>query len=255
MSFYLYTTSLTIPLLLSVYIILGFVHTVSAWSTFSSKCSTPATYTNYISSADIRGTLDILWSCTFTLFICTWTVQHLNIPRQRRVIASSKLQSLKWTFQSIQYRSKWMIFSLIFPEVLVGQEFQEWVLAQRSYEDLKEQSTIDDSEWSLTHAFFANMGGFVLNIKEDSGPVTSGNNPVRKSVEGGKPTNTTQLHVEHAIIQNDEETPAQVTGPIPTAEQTLLTEVSDEIVKTQGLSSEQLSKETKEELKVKAESI
>jgi hypothetical protein len=32
----------------------------------------------------VRGTFDILWSCIITLLICTWTVQHLNVPPPRR---------------------------------------------------------------------------------------------------------------------------------------------------------------------------
>jgi len=42
----------------------------------------PATV-NFVSSADKRGTMDILLGCLFTIIACTRSVQHLNIPEQR----------------------------------------------------------------------------------------------------------------------------------------------------------------------------
>jgi hypothetical protein len=38
------------------------------------------TVTAWVSSADRRGTGDILYSCTFTILLCIFTVLHLNIP-------------------------------------------------------------------------------------------------------------------------------------------------------------------------------
>jgi len=31
-------------------------------------------------SPNQRGTMDIVWSCLFTVFICVWTAVHLNVP-------------------------------------------------------------------------------------------------------------------------------------------------------------------------------
>lgn len=38
---------------------------------------------SFVSAPNVRGTLDILWSCLATIIACTYTVLHLNIPEQR----------------------------------------------------------------------------------------------------------------------------------------------------------------------------
>jgi len=48
-----------------------------------------------------RGTFGILW----TMFLCTWTVQHLNIPNPK----DSRLEKLL-------RKVKWMIITAIAPE-------------------------------------------------------------------------------------------------------------------------------------------
>ena len=35
----------------------------------------------WASQPNNRGTLDILWSCLFTVFLCTWVMLFLNLPR------------------------------------------------------------------------------------------------------------------------------------------------------------------------------
>ena len=45
-------------------------------SKFSTNCTIPAESTTIVSSANIRGTFDILRSGLFTIFICIWTRTH-----------------------------------------------------------------------------------------------------------------------------------------------------------------------------------
>jgi hypothetical protein len=48
------------------------------------NCTIPAEGLHSLVSAPyVRGTLDILWSCLATIIACTYTVLHLNIPKQR----------------------------------------------------------------------------------------------------------------------------------------------------------------------------
>jgi len=61
-----------------------------------------------------------------------------------------------------------MAWSLILPELLVGLEFQNLMMALKSVEEMREFSAEDGVEWTLTHAFFANMGGFVLKVTSES---------------------------------------------------------------------------------------
>src|SRR5436305_7890877 len=66
-------------LALSLLILIGLA---SASTIFHPNCSIPSQPVNLVLAPGVRGTFDILWTCVFTLLVCTWTVQHLNIPEQ-----------------------------------------------------------------------------------------------------------------------------------------------------------------------------
>ena len=73
---------LTAAMLRSLFL-LSLPASLHAYTTFNTTCSTLPGVVNYVSLADTRGTMDILWSCLFTIIACTWTVLHLNAPEQR----------------------------------------------------------------------------------------------------------------------------------------------------------------------------
>jgi hypothetical protein len=131
----------------------------------------------YVDSASIRGTLDIFWSCFFTLLICTWTAQHLNVPAQRlgREPESTK-EYVTSIFSTFWSKLKWMIITLVLPEFLVGRAVQDWMLAWRYAKDrgLREFAVQDGQEWTIVHAFYANMGGFILKVRVQDGQISSG---------------------------------------------------------------------------------
>jgi hypothetical protein len=60
---------------------------------------------------------------------------------------------------------------LILPELLLGLEYQNLMMALRSHDEMKELARQDRVEWSLTHAFFANAGGFVLKVESSSSAI------------------------------------------------------------------------------------
>ena len=74
-----------------------------------------------------RGTMDILQSSLFTILICTWTVQHLNIPTP----SDSKRRRL---FRKIW----WMLITVLVPEFLLVHVIMERKMAFESaaYEKL-----------------------------------------------------------------------------------------------------------------------
>jgi hypothetical protein len=101
----------------------------------------------WVSSPDQRGTLDILWSCTVTVFLCSWSVLFLNVsakPGNR---------------PSLLTKFSWLIFTIFFPEILATFAQNQWLSARHSVCEFKKLGFLD---WSLTHAFFADMGGFML---------------------------------------------------------------------------------------------
>lgn len=61
---------------------------------------------------------------------------------------------------------KWMALTLILPEFLLGRAYQEWLMAYRSRKEMQQLNSAGGFEWTLAHAFYANMGGFMLECKK-----------------------------------------------------------------------------------------
>jgi hypothetical protein len=133
-----------------------------AYTTFDTVCSTPPIAVNYVSSADTRGTLDILWSCLFTIIACTWTVQHLNVPEQREGRDPGRLGDIKWGMKRGWTSTKWMLATVIAPEILLAKYWGDLENAREDLEKFKEFAAEDNVPWTLSHCLFANMGGFVI---------------------------------------------------------------------------------------------
>lgn len=122
---------------------------------------------------DGRGTLDIIWSSAITIFLCSWTVLCLNVPLKR------------WSGARVLWQ-KFLMAGLgaLGPEFILQTAIGQWASAKRSVKafqelertqrehDQLEDAQIEDAQlkrgqperaqWSMTHAFFADMGGFEL---------------------------------------------------------------------------------------------
>ena len=106
----------------------------------------------WIHQPDGRGTLDIIQSCLLTMFLCSWSVLCLNVPAR-----SDKRWSL------LILKMKWMVFTIFFPEVVVAFAAEQWESACQSVEDFVSSGY---PQWTMRHAFFADMGGFLLQTPE-----------------------------------------------------------------------------------------
>jgi hypothetical protein len=170
--------------------------------------------------------LSIIKTCAATIFACTWTIQHLNVPATN---------DGEW--RRFFRACKWMLVTVLLPEFILAHAILELVLAIRSMESKKapplvgrdpsqgeirveypawmpvipafvtawsairseslwvntiETQAFDEGQtcperpsrkytWTLTHAYFANMGGFVsalpLGKPGDPRPVSSPEQP------------------------------------------------------------------------------
>ncbi|EPE32599.1 hypothetical protein GLAREA_07733 [Glarea lozoyensis ATCC 20868] len=101
------------------------------------------------------------------MLICTWTVQHLNLPAQSpdSLTGSSKLRR---TLKRAWTRVKWMVITLIAPEFLAGKAFQDFMMARKSRNQMRKFVGTDCVSWSLAHAYYANMGGFILKVDPEA---------------------------------------------------------------------------------------
>ena len=134
----------------------------AAYTVFNTHCSASTGVVNFVSSPDTRGTLDILWSCLLTIFACTWTLQHLNVPRQRQDWKSGLWADTKWKLKGVLDALKWMLYTVIAPELIFGIAVGEYHNARIVTKRLKNYARQDGVPWTTTHSYFANMGGYSI---------------------------------------------------------------------------------------------
>jgi hypothetical protein len=147
--------------------LLSFVAITHAYTTFDITCTLPSAPANFVSSPNARGTLDILWSCLFTIIACTWTVQHLNVPEQREGGDPSFFGDIKWILRSAWTSTKWMLATMLAPELLLAKSWGDRQDARYDLNELKSFASEDGVPWTMTHCLFANMGGFVIRSYSD----------------------------------------------------------------------------------------
>jgi hypothetical protein len=106
----------------------------------------------YVPAPRSRGTISLLLSCLTTAFLCTWTVQHLDVPQSdnRRTKRASFLM-----------KAAWMATTAILPEVVVARAVEEYKDAREVQQEL---SSVDRGVWSLRQAFFLRMHGLVYKL-------------------------------------------------------------------------------------------
>ena len=114
----------------------------------------------WVAQPNTRGTLDIVWSSLFTIFICTFTLLCLNLP-------APKDTEWQWT----RRRLWWMLLAIAGPEFVLTAACGQLGTAQESVAAFKE---LDYPQWTVRHGFFADMGGFLFEPRDGIPfPVTS----------------------------------------------------------------------------------
>ena len=121
---------------------------------YTNQCFDNATglRVGWTQSPSRRGTMDLLWSCLFTVFLCTWTVLALNVPARDDGF---------WV--QMRRKTRWSLIAIFGPEILVSFAIGQWFSARRSVAAFRE---LDYPEWTMRHAFYSDMGGFVLQTKD-----------------------------------------------------------------------------------------
>ena len=86
----------------------------------------------YVGSTE-RGTLTLVYSCLITIFACTWTVLHLNVPG---------LNDRLWT--RFWRKAKWMAITVLFPEFIFSKAICELRLALNDLREFEETLRVDE---------------------------------------------------------------------------------------------------------------
>ncbi|KAH9959089.1 hypothetical protein BC827DRAFT_1135304 [Russula dissimulans] len=91
-----------------------------------------------------RSLWDIIRSCALTIFLCIWVSVHPNIPSPDE----------GWPRVTIR-RVGLMLATLIVPEAMIAWALRQRLAARQLAKEYKGEG------WTLTHGFFATMGGFM----------------------------------------------------------------------------------------------
>jgi hypothetical protein len=114
-----------------------------------------------------RGTYTLLSTCVITLTLCVWSSVHLNLPGNNRDCCSK-----------FSRRLGWIICGLLAPEYLILTAWSQRQTAKRIFKEIEvifPNSCIgkDDPEhqvlprqhpWTMTHSFWAVMGGIAVDV-------------------------------------------------------------------------------------------
>ena len=106
-----------------------------------------------------RGTWDIIWSCTQTVGLCAWVSVCANCPAPNK--GDWDLATDKFFF---------LLMTLLGPELLVMLAFGQYWAAKVSIPEFERLGYGKDEKggyegWTLTHGFYANMGGMHVQPK------------------------------------------------------------------------------------------
>jgi hypothetical protein len=167
---------------------LAFSALALAQNTIASNTTAGENRVGWVSSGSGRSTSDILWSCFSILLVCTWKCVHLNLPR----LEESTAGWLKWV--CIPYwperpllwkwlrKIGWMGVIVMAPELGVAMAMGQYLEATEFARRVKggkgskvkggevKGNKVKGDELTKTHAFYANMGGFIMKLQAPSHP-------------------------------------------------------------------------------------
>ncbi|KAE9372869.1 hypothetical protein N431DRAFT_409181 [Stipitochalara longipes BDJ] len=118
----------------------------------------------WVPEPDGRGTFGILRGCVITLALCVYTALHVNIPPEK----ATKLRKA-------MTKMKWVLIGMFAPELVVFVAWCQRQQASKLSKDLQpifEKGALDmpqnrrRHQWTLTHSFFAIMGGFAIDTND-----------------------------------------------------------------------------------------
>ncbi|KXX73619.1 hypothetical protein MMYC01_210144 [Madurella mycetomatis] len=131
---------------------------------FYPNCTFPDDEAGIVATPDMRGTLDIVWSCLAVVILCTWVVLHENVPaegdtnhpdwKKRRLLDLYLVAQKACAFG-------WALFA---PELFTGKAMMGLYFAYHVRDIMKKTIGEKEIDWTLHHAFLANMGGYSIEF-------------------------------------------------------------------------------------------
>ena len=109
-------------------------------------------------------------------------------------------RDLKWKLKGFLQSAKWMVITMLAPEVIMGMALYDLLWAKQYHQKLLEFASQDRVPWTLTHTYYVNMGGFAIQsgVQEDVRAI-----PYIPSEK----VNTSKGPEKADVIDNDKEVP------------------------------------------------
>ncbi|KAF5530282.1 hypothetical protein FNAPI_13610 [Fusarium napiforme] len=133
------------------------------------------TMVGWVSPAPRRSTWSIIWSCLSIFIVCSWKCVHLNIPTHEEIQGEWHTIQLCRGVPDISFwpkaplRRKWarkivaMIGIALAPEFGVALAAKQYMEARRELKEFTKDLSHDDAQrYTMTHAFYVQMGGLVI---------------------------------------------------------------------------------------------
>ncbi|KIY03288.1 uncharacterized protein Z520_01755 [Fonsecaea multimorphosa CBS 102226] len=105
----------------------------------------------FVSISPVRGTMELVWGCVFTIIICTWNLQHLTIPSPN-----------KSAWRVMGNKVLWAFLTMIAPEFVCMLSFDEHYFARTQTRKMQDHGF---PWWTTKHSFFGMMGGYLLEYQ------------------------------------------------------------------------------------------
>lgn len=149
------------------------------------QSSLPEHHVSFVSGPTTRGTVNLISSCVTTIFNCVYVSVHVDLPNSTKStefraewegvsIPKSLLDAFffLWDLSAnpLVRRVFWMLFNIDAPEIVMYVAMLEYLSAAAGKRFMH---AIGDTGWTMTHAFFADMGGFEVEENEGGARVFS----------------------------------------------------------------------------------
>ncbi|KAL8917197.1 MAG: hypothetical protein Q9208_008099 [Pyrenodesmia sp. 3 TL-2023] len=102
--------------------------------------TTPDGFVGWVDESPGRGTLGLIVTCLFTIFLCTWVVIHPRVGKRPLL--------------RVLHKVALFLKTLIAPEFIAVEGLQEWSQARRMVKDC---ANLTDNGLKLVHAFYIGM--------------------------------------------------------------------------------------------------
>jgi hypothetical protein len=109
-------------------------------------------------------TSEIFFACFGAITASTFLALHLNVPPSQ---PESKLREL----YLLRRQAVWGLMVVVAPELLVSIAFGDWRAAHIGAKIIRKFDSENATEWTKTHASFANMGGIVFQMQKEGSEI------------------------------------------------------------------------------------